>query len=65
MLMVNMMLIFLFRMTDNGDGYQVRDTAKKMQKMDIVDPTSVDKENKTMEVALDDGALFSVVADAE
>ena len=64
--MVNMMLIFLFRHTDNGDGYQVVVYSKEdAKKWDIVDPTSVDKENKTMEVALDDGALFSVVADAE
>ena len=53
-------------MTDNGDGYQVVVYSKEdAKKWDIVDPTSVDKENKTMEVALDDGALFSVVADAE
>lgn len=53
-------------MTDNGDGYQVVVYSKEdAKKWDVVDPTSVDKENKTMEVALDDGALFSVVADAE
>ena len=53
-------------MADNGDGYQVVVYSKEdAKKWDVVDPTSVDKENKTMEVALDDGALFSVVADAE
>ena len=31
----------------------------------IVDPISVDKENKTLDVALDDGAFFTVIADAE
>ena len=39
-----------------------KEDAKKWQ---IVDPISVDKENKTLEVALDDGAFFTVVADAE
>ena len=49
----------------NADGkYEVysKEDAKKWQ---IVDPISVDKENKTLEVALDDGAFFTVVADAE
>ena len=52
--------------TDTMENIQLvaysKEDAKKWQ---IVDPISVDKENKTLEVALDDGALFSVVADAE
>ena len=39
-----------------------KEDAKKWQ---IVDPISVDKENKTLNVALDDGAFFTVIADAE
>ena len=39
-----------------------KEDAKKWQ---IVDPISVDKENKTLDVALDDCAFFTVIADAE
>ena len=39
-----------------------KEDAKKWQ---IVDPISVDKENKTLNVALDDSAFFTVIADAE
>ena len=52
--------------TDTMENIQLvvysKEDAKKWQ---IVDPISVDKENKTLEVALDDGAFFTVVADAE
>ena len=52
--------------TDTMENVQLvvysKEDAKKWQ---IVDPISVDKENKTLEVALDDGAFFTVVADAE
>ena len=52
--------------TDTLENIQLvaysKEDAKKWQ---IVDPISVDKENKTLEVALDDGAFFTVVADAE
>ncbi len=40
--------------------YSAEDDAK----WQIVDPTSIDKENKTVDVALDDGAFFTVIADA-
>ena len=52
--------------TDTMENVQLvvycKEDAKKWQ---IVDPISVDKENKTLEAALDDGDFFTVVADAE
>ena len=52
--------------TDDVENLQFltysKEDAKKWQ---IVDPISVDKENKTLDIALDDGAFFTVIADAE
>lgn len=52
--------------TDDGENYQLLTYSKEdANKWQVEDPISVDKENKTLDVALDDGAFFAVIVDAE
>lgn len=53
-------------LTDDMENIQLVAYSKEdSKKWQIIDPISIDKENKTLEVALDDGCFFSVIADAK
>lgn len=51
--------------TDDMENIQLLCYNAEKNEWSVVDPISVDKENKTLKVALDDLCYFSVIADAK
>lgn len=51
--------------TDDMENIQLLCYNKETNEWSIVDPINVDKENKTLKVALDDLCFFTIIADAK